>query len=227
VTDSTLRILHVSDIHVEEPDDAACVALLASTARIHAVDAMVIVGDFFDHNRVSDQTLQAVIDALALSPVPVVVLPGNHDPALAGSVYFRGDFGAHVHVLTEAGGQTLVLADLDAAIWGKPHTSYDTMRPLQGIPPRGSERWHIVLAHGHLVRGPDDIGRAYPISPAEIAESDRDYIALGHWDVPADASVGGVAASYSGSPSRLRTCAIVTLRRVGGATSVSVENVAL
>ena len=72
----------------------------------------------------------------------------------------------------------------------------------------------------------DDVGRAYPIDPAEIAGSGRDYVALGHWDVPSDASQGKVTAAYSGSASRVGKIALVTLAAEDGARHVSVETIA-
>jgi exonuclease SbcD len=223
-----VRLLHVSDLHIEEPADAAHLSALAPLAASRRADVLLIVGDFFDHGRVSAATLRATADALARVPARVVILPGNHDPLVPGSPYARADLGAHVHVLTAPDGETYELPELDLAIWGRPHSSWDDFRPLARVPPRGPATWQVALAHGHLNRGPADAGRAYPIDPAEIAASDRDYVALGHWDVPFDASSGGVTAAYSGSPSRLGAGALVTLRldpRQG--RQVTVEQVAV
>ena len=141
-----------------------------------------------------------------------MILPGNHDPFMPGSAYTRADLGANVHVLSTPGGETCHLAELDLDIWGRPHCGYEDFRPMADVPPRGRATWQVAMAHGHLTRGPADLRHAYPISPAEIAGSGRDYVALGHWDMPFDASSGSVTAAYSGSPSRVRTCALTTLR---------------
>ncbi len=209
---SALRLLHVSDLHLEGPDDAEQIVALAALAHDRAAGAVLIVGDFFDHGRVSAATLAATAAALAQVRAPVVILPGNHDPFLPGSPYARADLGANVHVLSTPGGETRHLPELDLDIWGRPHTSYADFRPLEDVPPRGKATWQVALAHGHLTRGAADVGRAYPISPEEIAASGRDYVALGHWDVPFDASSGVVTAVYSGSPSRVGSCALITLR---------------
>ena len=206
-----LRLLHVSDLHLEEPKDAGQVSALAALAAERAAGVLLIAGDFFDHGRVSGATLQAVAAALSQVPAPVVILPGNHDPFMAGSPYARADLGANVHVLSARGGETYEMAQLDLDIWGRPHCGYEDFRPMQDVPPRGRATWQVAMAHGHLTRGPADLQRAYPIAPAEIAGSGRDYVALGHWDVPFDASSGPVVAAYSGSPSRVGTCALTTL----------------
>ena len=106
----------------------------------------------------------------------------------------------HVRLLTEPAGETVTLSHLDLDIWGKPHMSFDDNRPLDGLPPRGASTWQVALAHGQLVLASGDLHRSYLITSEQIAASDRDYIALGHWDVPRDVSAGPVAASYSGSP---------------------------
>jgi DNA repair exonuclease SbcCD nuclease subunit len=206
-----LRLLHVSDLHLEEPKDAEQVSALAALAAERAAAVLLIVGDFFDHGRVSDATLQAVAAALSQVPAPVVILPGNHDPVMPGSPYTRAVLGANVHVLSAPGGETYEIAELDLDIWGRPHCSFADFRPMADVPPRGRATWQIAMAHGHLTRGPDDLHRAYLIAPAEIAGSGRDYVALGHWDVPFDASSGPVVAAYSGSPSRMGACALTTL----------------
>ena len=221
-----LRLLHVSDLHLEEPDDAEHISVLAGLAVDRAAGAVLVAGDFFDHGRVSEATLRAAAGALRRVPVPVVILPGNHDPLGPGSAYERADLGPHVHVLSVPGGETYELPELDLAIWGRPHCGYEDFRPMAGIPPRGPATWQVAMAHGHLARGPADLRRAYLIAPAEIAGCGRDYVALGHWDMPFDASSGPVAAAYSGSPTRVRACALTTLwLDPGGGRHVGVERV--
>jgi DNA repair exonuclease SbcCD nuclease subunit len=186
---------------------------------------MVIVGDFFDNNRVETDVAQAIVDKLHRLPVPVVVLPGNHDPLLVGTIYERVVLPDHVRVLTAPDGETVTLDELDLDIWGKPHMSYDDNRPLEGLPPRGASTWQVALAHGQLVQSTDDLRRAYLITPEEIAGSERDYVALGHWDVQRDVSAGAVAAWYSGSPSRKAVCALVTFTRDGDERRVHVQSI--
>ena len=200
-----VRLLHTSDIHVGDGIDHRVVAELVDAAIAHEVDAVLLVGDTFDHNRVPTHVAQLLVDELArLGDVTVVVLPGNHDCLVPGAVWRRVALPPNVHVMTDGDGEHLEIAALDLAIWGRPHPDYGDLRPLAGVPARGGRRWHVALAHGHLVLRADDLHRAYQITPDEIAASDHDYVALGHWDVPHDMSSGGVSAHYSGSASRSR-----------------------
>jgi DNA repair exonuclease SbcCD nuclease subunit len=224
----TVRILHTSDVHADDsPTGVQAVAALVDLALAREVDAMVIVGDFFDHNRVEAAAGQAVVDELTRLPVPVVVLPGNHDPLMAGTVYERLALPSHVRLIVDGDGETVVLDGLDVEIWGKPHLSYDDNRPLAGLPPRGTARWQVALAHGQLVQGSGDLHRSYLITREEIEASERDYVALGHWDVPRNVSTETVVACYSGSPSRKAVCALVTMAHDGRGRRVHVESISL
>lgn len=221
-----MRLLHTSDIHIGDTyarKDA--VPALVDLALDRGIDVMVIVGDLFDNNRLDTAIGQTVLDELRRLPVPIIVVSGNHDPLMAGAIYDRVELPDHVHLLTEPNGETITLAELDLDIWGKPHMSYDDNRPLDGLPPRGASTWQVALAHGQLVLGAGDLHRSYLITSEDIAGSDRDYIALGHWDVPRDVSAGTVAASYSGSPSRKSVCAIVTLSFDGDERRVEVDSI--
>src|SRR6187399_2060423 len=48
---------------------------------------VVVAGDVFETNRVRPRTVGRALEAMAAIPVPVLLLPGNHDPLDAASVY--------------------------------------------------------------------------------------------------------------------------------------------
>jgi DNA repair exonuclease SbcCD nuclease subunit len=225
----TVRLLHTSDLHVgERAGGVAIVGAVVDAAIERAAGAVLLVGDTFDHNRITTAVAQEVVDQLArLGDVPVVVLPGNHDCLIPDSVWRRVEVPTNVHVLTDSAGELLELDQLTLALWGRPHADFGDLRPLAGVPVPEGHRWHVALAHGHLVLHPGDEHRAYQITPEEIAACAHDYVALGHWDVPHDMSAGGVCAHYSGSGSRFGVCALATLRDDGVARRVDVERVEL
>jgi DNA repair protein SbcD/Mre11 len=221
-----VRLLHASDLHVgESVTRDSGVGHVVDLAIDLDVDGVLLVGDIFDHNRVPTEVGQALADELARLDVPVVVLPGNHDCLVPHSIWRRVAVPANVTVIMDDEGEHVELADLDLEVWGRPHPDFDDLRPLDGLPPRGARTWQVAMAHGHVVLGPDDLRRAYQIHPDQIAGSDRDYIALGHWDVPRDMSHGGVTAAYSGSASRNGVYALVTLSIDDGRREVRVEQI--
>ncbi|MET0911021.1 MAG: metallophosphoesterase, partial [Ilumatobacteraceae bacterium] len=90
-----MRILHTSDIHVGDPvERSGAIDALVDAARAHDVHVVVLVGDTFDHNRVPTEVGQALVDDLAAIGVPVVVLPGNHDCLVPGTIWGRVELPA-------------------------------------------------------------------------------------------------------------------------------------
>jgi DNA repair exonuclease SbcCD nuclease subunit len=221
-------MLHASDLHIDNsPEGQKGFLQLIDAAVELEIDVLVLVGDTFDDNRANQDTLALFVEHLGRLRVPIVVLPGNHDPCMAGSAYERMDLPDHVIVMNDPDGTSVELPALGIELWGRPHMSFADSRPLSGLPPRGAQPWQVALAHGHLVRYPDDRHRSYLITSEEIASSDRDYVALGHWDVQHDASAGDVTAWYSGSPRRYALSALVTFSEPSGVREVVVETVRL
>jgi DNA repair exonuclease SbcCD nuclease subunit len=64
---------------------------------------MLVCGDAFESNQVDRKTVARALEALKDVPVPVFLLPGNHDPLNAASVYRSSTFvdkrPEHVHVI--------------------------------------------------------------------------------------------------------------------------------
>jgi predicted phosphodiesterase len=218
--------VHVgTDVYVDEAlkglDDALA---LARTAE---VDAILVAGDLFDHHRVSAATVDRVMNALAASERPVVVLPGNHDTVLTQGLW-PGEAPKTVSILREAEGEMLLLDELGLAVWGRPvYDHHPGFRPLEGMPPRPWGGWYVSMAHGLVMDFQDGGLRSSPIFLEEIAEAGCDYIALGHVHVFRDVSQNGVPAFYSGAPSgsRNRSVALVELDPDAG-VSVSALKIA-
>ncbi|MCY4438886.1 MAG: metallophosphoesterase, partial [Deltaproteobacteria bacterium] len=102
-------ILHTSDLHlgadsILTDDDSGNVPVLEqvlSTAREQQADLVILAGDTFDHNRQGARLLEEVSEVMEGCGLPIVILPGNHDPLTPDSVYRRAEFtkAGNVHVL--------------------------------------------------------------------------------------------------------------------------------
>ncbi|MCA1644997.1 MAG: metallophosphoesterase [Chloroflexi bacterium] len=223
-------LAHTSDVHLDSASylDAhrgLCslevlrqVIEAANTAR---ADVLLSAGDLFEHNRLPTAFVNEAVALLAEAGCGVVILPGNHDPLTADSVYLRGGWDAvsNVHVLGADGGESIVLPALDLEIWGRAHRDYGDMIPLGGPPPRRT-RWQVAIAHGHFTPVPDYSARFRPswlFGHADLRRTGADYVALGHWDRTARVSVDGVPAFYSGSPRLTHAVNVVQLNDPGPA----------
>ena len=76
---------------------------LGELAERHHAQFMVVAGDVFESNQLSAQTLSRALDALNSVSVPVFLLPGNHDPLDASSIFrskaFRDQARGHIIVV--------------------------------------------------------------------------------------------------------------------------------
>ena len=211
-----LRLLHTSDVHIgggfrtpeegEHHDHCLCpLVVIEELVEAQKVDVMLVVGDLFDHQRVSDELVDEVLGRLGRLGVPCVVIAGNHDVHDERSVYGTEVLdGSGVIFLDDDKGTTVELLEGDLTIWGKAMPVHDRdFRPVRDVPERPrDDSWWVVLGHGHLDPDEDNdaFGRSSPISPADIAATEADYVALGHWHVRTDASTEAVTAWYSGAP---------------------------
>jgi DNA repair exonuclease SbcCD nuclease subunit len=220
-----VRLVHSSDVHIDDDPHGpgfdgdgtgGLRAVLAAAAALEA-DLVLLAGDTFDHNRQGPAILDRVARLLDAAGRPVLILPGNHDPLTADSVYRRSEIPAlpHVHVLGFTHPLSVEFPTFSLEVWGHAHRDYDTMAPLRDPRPRRT-RWQIVMAHGHYE--PDGIARQFPswlFGDAEIEATGADYVALGHWNRAVKVGGGVVPAFYSGSPDLARSVNLVRLTEAG------------
>lgn len=196
-----MKLLHTADWQIGkpfggfEPDDAVLLTAarietvkeIAAVAAREACDAVLVAGDVFDAQTVSDKTIHQTFSALGAFSGPWVFLPGNHDAALVESVWSRAKrLGAippnAILCLTP---EPTSLLDGKAVILPAPLTQRNTYEDVtqwfaSHESPAGVIR--IGLAHGS-VQGilPDTIDSPNPIAQGRAEEARLDYLALGDW----------------------------------------------
>ena len=154
---------------------------IAALAREQQVDAVLVAGDVFDDNGVGGDTLQQARDALeAFGDIPVVLLPGNHDPATADSALRRlKDLRPNMHLALTR--EPIVLDHLvvfpcpllrrhdyeDPCAWLPQHADADSIR--------------IVLAHGGALSFGETTETPNRIDVDAVLSRGYDYVALGDW----------------------------------------------
>jgi len=223
--DGDIALVHSSDLHIDDsggcgPDQAtAALRAVLATARALEADLVLLAGDTFDHHAIGAPTLAHAGALLAAAGRPVVILPGNHDPALPDCLCIRGDFAAipGVSILGITHERAVAFPEYGLEIWGNAHRDYHDMVPLHDPPPRAM-RWQVAMGHGHYEppeTWANPLRPSWLISDAAIAATGADYVALGHWDRPAQVGDGTVPAFYSGAPDYARTVNLVRLTRRG------------
>src|SRR5215207_3025793 len=195
-----ILLVHSSDLHVDD-------------------DRVLLAGDTFDNHQVKSATIDRAGKLLADAGLPIVILPGNHDPASPDSIWLRGRYDeiGNDAILGITNDRALRFPAHDLEIWGNAHRDYYDMVPLADPPPRAA-RWHVAIGHGHY-EPPETwhnpLRPSWLISDAMIRETQADYVALGHWDRAAQVGCGAVPAFYSGAPHHVGTVNLVRLTHNG------------
>ena len=222
-----LRILHTADVHLgarhadlgeqaralRERQFAAFSATveLALTER---VDLLLIAGDLFDSNtqpRRSVERVAAELKRLMRGKIRTVVIPGTHDVYDRSSIYraydlaamaFSGPDDDWVTVLTPDR-PAVHLPSCDVVVHGR---CFPTKRaphsPLQGLDVATDDRatWHVGLLHAAIaIPGRTDADEVV-VTKEEIAATNLDYLALGHWHSSQQGRAGKVTWAYAGAP---------------------------
>lgn len=176
---------------------------LAALATDQNVSAVLVAGDVFDAQTVSDRTVRRLFNALSAFAGPWLMIPGNHDAALAESVWTRaqrlGAVPANVHLFLAP--EVRLFPELGFAVLPAPLTQRHTYGDLTNWfdtaeTPAGLLR--IGLAHGS-VQGilSEDIDSANPIAKDRPDSARLDYLALGDWH---GTKIVGPKLAYSGTP---------------------------
>lgn len=181
----------------------ACVQRLAQLANEHTVDAVLVAGDVLDAQTVSDRTLRRLFQAMQAYAGPWLLIAGNHDAALAESVWTRAQrlqcVPAHVHLLMQskvALFEAQGFAALPAPLTQR-HSFHDLTAWMDAAQtPPGLLR--IGLAHGS-VQGilSEAMAASNPIAPDRCTSASLDYLALGDWH---GMKIIHERMAYSGTP---------------------------
>jgi len=179
-----MRAVHVGnkskEIRLKRYETAQKIVEIAQQKK---VDFVLIAGDLFEHHDVDEVVVKKTVDILnQFAPIPIFILPGNHDPYIPGGIWDRNSWqrvGTHIHLLDKEEeinlGTGVVLfpcpikqkrSSLDSTVW---------------MPMRETDenKIRIGIAHGSLDILPDSIN--FPISKKCADEKGLDYLALGDW----------------------------------------------
>jgi DNA repair exonuclease SbcCD nuclease subunit len=164
----------------------ATVERLGTLAADRRADAVLVAGDVFDMVAPSDRTVLRAIAAMESFIGPWVLLPGNHDPALAEGVWARlRRLGAPANVMVAAEPEPILLAEGRLVVLPAPLRRKNETGDLTGwfdIAPSSPGAMRVGLAHGSIPsRLPEDADARNPIAEDRAARAKLDYLALGDW----------------------------------------------
>ncbi len=190
----------------------ACIRKIAALCRAEDCRFVLVAGDVFEANQVARKTIVRALEALGEVPVPVFLLPGNHDPLDYGSVYRQPAFRefAPDNVRVVADSAPLAVApgvELVGAPWPAKRLAENPLRAALAALPARSEVLRIILAHGPIDAYGEFPDQAAVIRAADLREAlgnaKAHYVCLGdkHSYTCLDGAVGCAGrVYYSGTP---------------------------
>lgn len=215
----SFRSLHISDIHMSNNlpyavvgesgvtdrlrDQEALWYRVFDTARRRKVEAIFVQGDLFDQRRVDAITLTTTVRTLAKTPVPMYIIPGNHD-----GVNTRGERFT-VEALSEV--PNLFYMETGDAFQPRPWLSFfplefaplDKTREILAAAKLQSGATNVLLMHNSVV-GCTHVGwkceDGHGLSADEVTGR-FDHVLSGHFHDPQEFGSNGL---YLGAPLHLK-----------------------
>lgn len=184
------------------------VAGLGTLAAETGAQFIVVAGDVFEDNQLAPQVVSQSLEAMRAITIPVYLLPGNHDPLDAASVYtsalFRDECPDNVEVLDTEGVHPVTPGvEIVAAPWRTKKPTTDLVADVLADLPAADGVTRVLVAHGGVDLLDPDRTNSAVIGLAALDDAlDRGvvhYVALG--DKHSRTEVGGTGRVwYSGSP---------------------------
>lgn len=185
-----MRFIHTGDIHLgatpdyskpwsKQREKAIWNSFKEVVKEAGKTDFLLIAGDLFHRAPKIEELREVNYMFEQISPVPVIIIAGNHDFYCNGKGYDVFSWSSNVYFIKNEELSVLNLYPLPVSVYGLSYHSREITSPLyneQVIP--SDSNFHILLAHGgdstHI-----------PINYKHLSEKcGYDYVALGHIHIP-------------------------------------------
>ena len=185
------------------------ISQLGRLAADRDADFIVVAGDVFESNQLQRETVGRARAALRALPVPVFLLPGNHDPLDASSIFADPEFsdpGGPIAVIRDT--KPLGVPGIDGvevcgAPWRSKHPVGDLCGELLDQLDPVADGVRIAVCHGQVDSLAPDTSRPGTIrlgtAEAALADGRIHYLALGDRHSVTDVGDSG-RIWYSGAP---------------------------
>lgn len=238
-----LRLLHFADLHLDRSfaserlsgaaasrrreDLRGALSRIVERAREESVDVITCAGDLFEHDQVTRDTANFVLQTLGEAGRPVLISPGHTDPALPGSPYRYMRWPSNVRIASHEELRPYRFGDVAiyAAGFMRPGVTDAPLRNFAHI----DQGINLLLLHASDMSAlPEGTVPLKPLTPDQVREAGFRHALLGHYH---EGRTGDVI-TYPGSPEPLgegnsagHGTALLLVDDDGG-VSVRLENVA-
>ena len=194
-----MKFVHLADLHLDAKfDSLSSIDGLPQKRRLEQRKALkdvveyikendiklfLISGDLYEQNYIRKSSIEYVNKLFEEIPdTQIFIAPGNHDPYIKNSFYSTYTWSKNVHIFNE----NIEKIDLeDAHIYGFGFTDfYCKQSEIEEIQVEEPDDINILITHGSLDGGSDDLREYNPLRQSKLKQLDFDYIALGHIHKP-------------------------------------------
>lgn len=194
-----MKFVHLADLHLDAKfDSLSSIDGLPQKRRLEQRKALknvveyikendiklfLISGDLYEQNYIRKSSIEYVNKLFEeISDTQIFIAPGNHDPYIKNSFYSTYTWSKNVHIFNE----NIEKIDFeDAHIYGFGFTDfYCKQSEIEEIQVEESDDINILITHGSLDGGSDDLREYNPLRQSKLKQLDFDYIALGHIHKP-------------------------------------------
>lgn len=213
-SDLALRLLHFADLHLDRSfaaqrlhgvaaqrrreDLRAALVRIVERAQHEHVDLITCAGDLFEHESVTRETSDFILDTLGRADRPVLIAPGHRDPAQPSSPYRYLRWPSNVTIASheELRPYSFGPVQVWTAGFARPDVPESPLRGfvrLEGGP-------HLLLLHASdMASLPEGTLPCAPITGSQVEEAGFLHALLGHYH---DAQTTS-QLTYPGSPEPL------------------------
>lgn len=194
-----MKFVHLADLHLDAKfDSLSSIDGLPQKRRLEQRKALkdvveyikendiklfLISGDLYEQNYIRKSSIEYVNKLFEEIPdTQIFIAPGNHDPYIKNSFYSTYIWSKNVHIFNE----NIEKIDFeDAHIYGFGFTDfYCKQSEIEEIQVEEPDDINILITHGSLDGGSDDLREYNPLRQSKLKQLDFDYIALGHIHKP-------------------------------------------
>lgn len=194
-----MKFVHLADLHLDAKfDSLSSIDGLPQKRRLEQRKALkdvveyikendiklfLISGDLYEQNYIRKSSIEYVNKLFEEIPdTQIFIAPGNHDPYIKNSFYSTYIWSKNVHIFNE----NIEKIDFeDVHIYGFGFTDfYCKQSEIEEIQVEEPDDINILITHGSLDGGSDDLREYNPLRQSKLKQLDFDYIALGHIHKP-------------------------------------------
>lgn len=237
-----LRLIHFADLHLDRSfaaerlygagaqrrraDLRAALERIIQRARGEHADLITCGGDLFEHDHVTRDTASFLTQTLGNAGMPVLIAPGNTDPAMPSSPYRYLRWPSNVTIAAHE--ELRPYRYNDVQVWSagfmRPEMPDASLRDFE----RQESSVNLLLLHASdMSQVPEGVTPYKPILPGQVEEAGFRHALLGHYhDARSSALI-----TYPGSPEPLgwketgRHCTALATVSDDGHVEVTLEDI--